>query len=245
MLRADSYLKGFRREPAMKQRVQKILAQAGVASRRKSEQLIEQGRVCVNGKLVKLGESADPDKDKITVNGKRIMLEKKVTLMLNKPKGYVTTVTEQHGMKTVMDLVKVPQKVFPIGRLDKYTEGLLLLTNDGDLANKLTHPRYEVEKEYYVVLNKPPNKKAIEKLQKGMLVDNRRVKLSYLDVQGKHVVLRIHEGRTHIVRRIFEMLELRVVRLVRTKVAALELSNVPVGKWKILTSKELNRLVSG
>ncbi|VVB80886.1 RNA pseudouridylate synthase [uncultured archaeon] len=128
----------------MLQRIQKILAQAGIASRRKSEELIAKNRVSVNGKPVKLGDKADPDKDKIVVNGRPIKLEKKVYIMLNKPKGFVTTVSEEYCMKTVMDLVDVPERVFPVGRLDKNTEGLLLLTNDGDFANKLTHPSYEV-----------------------------------------------------------------------------------------------------
>ncbi len=223
----------------MLQRIQKILAQAGIASRRKAEQLISQGRVMVNGKVAKLGQSADPDKDKVTVNGKLVVLEKKVYIVLNKPRGYVTTVEEKFGMRTIMDLVKVPQRVFPVGRLDKDTEGLLLLTNDGDFANKLTHPRFEVEKEYFVVLDKPVGVEVAEFLGRGVVIDNRRVKFSRFDISGREVVLVIHEGRKHIVRRIFEKLGFHVKRLVRTQISFLSLDKLPVGKWRFLTEKEL------
>src|SRR5574342_260828 len=161
----------------MQERIQKILAQAGIASRRKCEELIEKGRVSVNGKVAKIGEKADAEKDKISVSGKPIEVQKKVYIMLNKPKGYITTVSEKHDMKTVMQLVKVPQRIFPVGRLDRDTEGLLLLTNDGELANKLTHPRYEVEKEYFVVVDKPISERHMEKLQKGVIIDGRRVQI--------------------------------------------------------------------
>lgn len=238
----DRYLKGFRRIVVMLHRVQKILAQAGVASRRKCEDLIADGRVLVNGKTIKLGDKADPDKDKIIVNGRPIELEKKVYIMLNKPKGFVTTVSEQFSMKTVMDLVKVPERVFPVGRLDKYTEGLLLFTNDGDLANKLTHPRYEVLKEYYVWLDKILSEKAMEQLQAGIVIDERKVKLFHLEAAGNKVMVRIHEGRRHIVKRLFEQLGFFVKRLVRTKVGSLELGDLKPGKWRYLTDVELRVL---
>ncbi len=224
------------------QRIQKILAQAGIASRRKCEQLIVQGRVRVNGRVAKLGESADAEKDKITVDGRLVVLEKKVYIMLHKPRGFVTTVTEKFGMRTVMDLVRVPQRVFPVGRLDRDTEGLLLFTNDGDFANRLTHPSFEVIKEYFVVLDKPLPEEVLERLRHGVVVDNRKVKFSGLDVSGKEVVLRIHEGRKHIVRRIFERLDLRVVRLVRTRFGSLSLGSLPAGKWRFLSSIELSKL---
>lgn len=226
----------------MLQRVQKILAQAGIASRRKCEELISGGRVSVNGKTIKLGDKADPDKDKIVVSGRPVKLEKKVYIMLNKPKGFVTTVSEEFGMKTVMDLVKVPERVFPVGRLDKYTEGLLLFTNDGDLANKLTHPRYEVLKEYYVWLDKPLSEKAMDLLQAGIVIDERKVKLFHVEIAGNKVMVRIHEGRKHIVKRLFEQLGFFVKRLVRTKVGSLELGDLKPGKWRYLTDVELRVL---
>jgi pseudouridine synthase len=227
----------------MEQRIQKIIAQAGIASRRKAEGLVVKGRVLVNGKIAVLGQKADAEKDRIVVNGNLISVEKKVYIMLNKPKWFVVTVSETHGMKTVFDLVKVPERVFPVGRLDKHTEGLLLLTNDGDFANRLTHPRYEVQKEYFVVLDKPLSESAMEKLAAGVTIDDRRVKLSRLDVSGKEVLLRIHEGRKHIVRRLFEKLGFSVQRLVRTRIGSLELGSLKPGKWRILTPVEVRRLL--
>jgi len=227
----------------MLERIQKILAQAGIASRRKCEQLIAQGKVLVNGKVAVIGEKADAGKDKIVVSGKPVELQKKIYIVLNKPKGFVTTVSEKHDMKTIMHLVKVPQRIFPVGRLDRDTEGLLLLTNDGELANKLTHPRYEVEKEYVVFLNKPLSDVAMERLQEGIMVDDRKVKIRGLDIWEKEVVIRIHEGRKHIVRRLFEKLGFTVMRLIRTRVASLELGNLSAGKWRELTPAELRRLL--
>src|SRR5574341_1331593 len=216
----------------MQERIQKILAQAGIASRRKCEELIAKGRVLVNGKIAKLGEKADAEKDKIVVNGKQIEVQKKVYIMLNKPRGYVTTVSEKHYMKTIMDLVKVPERIFPVGRLDKDTEGLLLLTNDGELANNLTHPRYEVEKEYFVVVDKPISEKHMELLQKGVVIDGRRVQIRGIDVWAAKAMIRIHEGRKHVVRMLFEKVGLQVVRLARTRVGRLEIGNLQPGKWR-------------
>jgi pseudouridine synthase len=226
----------------MQERVQKILAQAGIASRRKCEELISKGKVLVNGKVAKLGENADAEKDKIVVNGKQIEVQKKVYIMLNKPKGYITTVSEKHDMKTVMELIKVPQRIFPVGRLDKDTEGLLLFTNDGELANKLTHPRYEVEKEYFVVVDKQISEKNMEQLQKGVVIDGRRVQIRGIHVWAAKAMITIHEGRKHIVRLLFEKVGLMVVRLSRTKVGKLEIGNLPPGKWRHLSDAELRRL---
>ena len=225
----------------MEQRVQKILAQAGVASRRKCEELIARGRVTVNGKVAVLGEKAS-EKDRILVNGRPIVLEKKVYIMLHKPKGFVTTVSEQHGMRTVMDLVKVSERVFPVGRLDKHTEGLLLLTNDGEFANKLTHPRYEVAKEYFVLLDKELSEESMEKLGAGVAIDERKVKISRIDVAGREVVVQLHEGRKHVVRRLFEKLGYVVMRLVRMKIGKLPLGSLKPGKWRCLTSADLKLL---
>lgn len=226
----------------MQERVQKILAQAGIASRRKCEELISKGKVLVNGKVAKLGENADSEKDKIVVNGKQIEVQKKVYIMLNKPKGYITTVSEKHDMKTVMELIKVPQRIFPVGRLDKDTEGLLLFTNDGELANKLTHPRYEVEKEYFVVVDKQISEKNMEQLQKGVVIDGRRVQIRGIHIWAAKAMITIHEGRKHIVRLLFEKVGLMVVRLSRTKVGKLEIGSLPPGKWRHLSDAELRRL---
>ena len=176
------------------------------------------------------------------VNGKQIELQKKVYIMLNKPKGYVVTVSEKHDMKTIMDLVKVPQRIFPVGRLDKDTEGLLLLTNDGELANKLTHPRYEVEKEYFVVVDKPISDKHMEQLERGVVIDGRKVQIRGMQVWAAKAMIRIHEGRKHIVRRLFENVGLQVVRLSRTRVDKVEIGNLQPGKWRYLSDAELRRL---
>lgn len=226
----------------MLERVQKILAQAGIASRRKCEQYISEGRVKVNGKVIKLGDKADASIDKIEVSGTVISIEKKVYIMLNKPKGFVTTVSEQHDMRTVMDLIKVKERVFPVGRLDKDTEGLLLFTNDGDFTNRLTHPSFQVQKEYFVVLNKPLSEGAMEELGKGIVIDGRRVRLSSLETADCEVFLSIHEGRKHIVRLLFEKLGLVVKRLVRIRVGRLELGKLQVGKWRFLTDQEVGLL---
>ena len=223
------------------ERVQKILASAGIASRRKCEEYIQQGRVAVNSKTIKLGDKADIS-DNITFDGKPIMRPEKIVIMLNKPAGFVTTVSETHGMKTIFDLVKVPERVFPIGRLDKNTEGLLLLTNDGELANKLTHPRYEVQKEYYAVLDKTIRKETIDKLKRGVEIDGRTVKLLSLSVKNKEATLTIHEGRKHIVRRLFEEVGLKVTRLMRNRIAGLTLGELPRGKWRKLTLEDVKRL---
>lgn len=223
-------------------RVQRILAMAGVASRRKCEDLIKTGRVKVNGKIVEIGSTADPNKDKISVDDKSIVLEKKVYIVLNKPRGFVTTVSEQHGMKTVRDLVKIKERVFPVGRLDKETRGLLLLTNDGDFANKLTHPSFEIKKEYIATLDKPFSKESFEKLRKGVKVEGRKVDVKDIAVNGKKVTLKIHEGRKHIVRKLFFHLGYRVVDLQRARVGNLGLSGLKEGEWRNLTPNELNIL---
>lgn len=226
----------------MEERLQKILAQAGIASRRKCEELITQGRVAVNGQLAIIGMKADVNKDKILVDGKPVKFEKKVYIMLNKPKGFVTTVSEKHEMKTVMSLVNVSQRVFPVGRLDKDTEGLLLFTNDGDFANKLTHPRYEVTKEYFVLLKKELSEAQFQKLEKGIVIDDKRVAIRGCEAAGREVFLSIHEGRKHIVRRIFEVLGVEIVQLVRVRIGRLGIGELKSGKWRYLTQREVDIL---
>lgn len=230
------------RNPSLRVRVQKILAMAGIASRRKCEEYIKQGRVKVNGKIAKTEDAASLS-DKITLDDKQITFPEKIVIMLNKPAGYVTTVSETHGMKTVFDIVKIPQRLFPVGRLDKNTEGLLLITNDGELANKLTHPRYEVQKEYYAVLDKEITKEKAERI-KQTEIDGRKVKIISFSANGKTAKLAIHEGRKHIVRRLFEENGLKVVKLVRTRVAGLTLRSLPLGKWRKLEKEEIRKLTS-
>ncbi len=190
---------------------------------------------------MKLGDGANIT-DEILFDNKSVRLPEKIVIMLHKPAGFVTTASETHGMKTVFDLVRIPQRVFPIGRLDKNTEGLLLLTNDGDLANRLTHPRYEVKKEYFVVVDRPISDSAIEKLEAGIEIDGREVNILSLNVKGKEATLVIHEGRKHVVRRLFEEVGLKVVKLARTKIAELTLGDLPKGKWRKLEKKEIQKL---
>jgi len=225
------------------QRLQKILAEAGIASRRKSEELIRQGKVKINGETAIIGQNADSKKDKITVDGKPIKIEQKVTIMLNKPKGYVTTVNEEHGMKTIMDLIDVKERIFPIGRLDKNSQGLLLLTNDGDLAYKLTHPKHEVTKTYIVELDKPLLISDKKKLQKGITIDQRMVQVSRIEKSKPHeILIEIHEGRKHIIRKLFEKLDYKVINLIRISIGKIQITNLQSGKWRHLSKQELAKL---
>ena len=219
------------------------MASAGIASRRKCETIIEQGRVTVNGKTSKLGESADPAKDKILVDRRPLKLEKKVYIILNKPRGYVTTVSEEHGMKTIMDLIQVNERVFPVGRLDKDTEGILLLTNDGELALKLTHPRFGVEKEYIAKLNKEIKSEDLEKIKQAT-IEGRQIQIKNINLLNSETVqLTIHEGRKHIVKRIFESLDYWVLSLKRIRFGPLQLDNLGRGRWRFLTNTELRSLI--
>jgi 23S rRNA pseudouridine2605 synthase len=226
----------------MLERVQKILAAAGIASRRKCEELIAQGKVAVNGRTISLGDHADPAKDAITVAGRRVQLEEKAYLLLHKPPGFVTTVSEPFGMRTVMELVRVPQRVYPVGRLDIDAEGLLLLMNDGTLAHRLTHPRFEMEKEYEAVLGAPLTSDAIASLRKGVRIDGRLVQVHRLAIEGRTAWVRLHEGRKHIVKRLFAKLGYRVRRLKRTALGPLQLGSLSQGTWRPLTQREVEML---
>lgn len=225
----------------MIERVQKILASAGIASRRACEQLIARQCVSVNDKIIKLGDKADAEKDEIKINGKKIEIEKKVYIILNKPRGYVTTVSEEHGMKTVLDLVKTKERIFPVGRLDRDSEGLLLLTNDGEIANRLTHPRFEVEKEYSAELNKPFVHK--EELKKGVIIEEKKATIkSFKIITPKKVSITICEGRKYIVKNIFMALGYKVLFLKRIRFGPLKLENIARGTWRHLSNDEVEAL---
>ncbi|MBI4980251.1 rRNA pseudouridine synthase [Candidatus Woesearchaeota archaeon] len=228
----------------MLMRVQKILADAGIASRRKCEELIAQGKVKVNGKPIKLGDKADPEKDNITLEGKLITSEtKKIYLIINKPWGYVTTVSEPFGMKKVTDLIPVKERIFPVGRLDRYSDGLLLLTNDGELAHKLTHPSFGVFKTYIVKLDKPITEDEVRTLAEGIIIDGRKVELTEILVLGANrVQVKLHEGRKHIVRRLFEYMKYKVTKLSRIQFGPLTLGALKVGQWRYLNEKEVEML---
>src|SRR5690554_990840 len=229
------------------ERLQKVMAHAGIASRRKAEQLILEGRVKVNGETVReLGRKVSPE-DFIEVDGKPIREEKKVYILLNKPVGYISTVDDPRGRRTVLDLVAdVKERVYPVGRLDYDTSGLLILTNDGELTYKLTHPSFEVKKTYLVEVEGKPGKE-LARLEKGvMLSDGMTAPAAVAEVKtdknSTSFLLTIHEGRNRQVRRMCEAIGYPVKSLKRIKFAFLELADLPEGKYRYLTEKEIKNL---
>ncbi len=225
----------------MEERVQKIMSAAGIAARRKCEELIAHGRVKVNGQVIGLGDKADPENDIITVDNKTIQPEKKVYLILNKPRGYVTSLAEP-GKRTIKELIKIPQKVFPVGRLDMDAEGLIFLTNDGELANRIAHPRFMTYKTYQVELDRAFME--FGRLNRGITIEGKLVKIKYYRPMQKGVEIIIHEGRKHIVKRIFEKMGYYVKRLTRTQIANISLRGLKPGKTRFLSRDELNSLKS-
>lgn len=231
-------------------RLNKYLAQAGIASRREADRLIEQGRVKVNGKVTTgLGGKVDEDKDHVEVNGRTVRVSKrKVYVLLNKPTGYIVTMNDPLGRPTVRKLLAgLPPGVVPVGRLDFDSEGLLLLTNDGELAFRLTHPRYEVPKTYVVRIDGSIDHETIARLEKGVVLDGVKAvpdKVAVLEGGTGHSQLRIelHEGRKREIRRMLEAVGHRVSRLKRTTFAGLSLKGVAPGEWRALTSREVASL---
>lgn len=234
----------------MEERLQKLLAQAGLCSRREAERWIDDGRVTVNGKKASVGDKADPRRDKIFVDGKPIGgAEEKVYLMLYKPRGYVTTMKDEHGRKTVADLVRgCGARVVPVGRLDYNSEGLLLLTNDGDLMNNLLHPSHEVSKEYLVKVSNRVTDEEIRRLRAGVRLDDDRmtspadVHLVRYETFASVLLVTIHEGRNRQVRRMFSAIGHEVVALKRVGFATIKLHDLPRGQWRRLTDVEVRKL---
>jgi 23S rRNA pseudouridine2605 synthase len=233
------------------ERLQKILAQAGIASRRKCEELILTGQVEVNGvQVTTLGAKADPNEDVITVNGKPIETESKLYIMLNKPKGVITSASDPQGRKVVSDfLAGIKQRVYPIGRLDYDTEGLLLLTNDGEFANLLTHPKHHVAKTYLATVEGVPHGEKLDQLRKGVELEDGMTapaEVEYQDIEpdNKESTIRItiYEGRNRQVRRMFDAIGYPVMRLKRVKFGELGLQNLKRGGWRPLTPKEVAEL---
>lgn len=230
------------------ERVQKVLANAGVASRRACEQLIVAGRVFVNGNVVSLGDKCDPEHDAITVDGERIHTDPhKLYLMLNKPRGFVTTYDDPQGRPTVMELINLTQRIHPVGRLDQDTEGLLLLTNDGALTHALTHPSFQVERVYVALVPGPVRKVVLSGLRAGVELDDGFARPKRVEVRGEEkgkalLEVVMTEGRKREVRRLLAAVGLPVERLARVSYGGVELGDLRQGKWRFLTGKEIASL---
>lgn len=232
-----------------KERLQKVLAHAGIVSRRAAEEMILAGRVAVNGQVCRtLGTKVDPEHDAITVDGKPIPRRiKKVYLMLNKPPGFITTVSDPERRPTVMELAPRNSRIYPVGRLDANSEGLLLMTNDGEFANLLAHPRHSFEKEYHVAVPGTVREEDLRALREGVVIDGGRTapaQVRVLSSDGKTTWLgmTIHEGRNRQIRRMLAALGHRVQRLVRMRIGPLWLGSLPRGAYRYLTPAEVSAL---
>ena len=234
-------------------RLQKFLADNGIASRRKCEELILQGKVRVNGELINaLGTKIDPNKDIIEYNGREIKNSKKeyTYILLNKPIDYVTTVKDQFDRKTVLDLVKVRERIVPVGRLDMYTSGALILTNDGDFVYKVTHPKHEIEKTYNATVVGIVTKDDVKKLEDGVdigdfVTNKAKVKILKTDEEKNisRLQITIHEGKNRQVRRMCEAVGRKVLALHRTKIGNISVKDIPLGKWRFLRKEEIKKLI--
>ncbi len=241
----------------MEERLQKFLARSGIASRRKSEELITSGKIKVNGQVVtELGIKINPEIDIVEYNGKQIKEEnKKIYILLNKPIGYVTTVKDQFKRDTVMELVKgIKERIVPVGRLDMYTSGALLLSNDGDFINKVTHPKHEIEKTYNATIVGKVTKEDVEKLTKGVEIQDdletyvtkpAKVKILKIDEEKNlsRIQITIHEGKNREVRRMCEAIGKKVIALHRTQIGNIDVKDLQLGKWRYLTEKEIQNLI--
>jgi len=225
-------------------RIQKVLAQAGLGSRRTCEELIDARRVRVNGEVAIPGRRVDPEVDVVEVDGVQIGVKAGlVHYLLNKPAGVITTASDPQGRPTVLDLVPAEPRVFPVGRLDGDTEGLLLLTNDGDLTHRLTHPSFGVDKEYLVEVEGAPHRGSVRKLREGVELDDGMTapaKVALLDDNLLRIT--IHEGRNRQIRRMCDAIGHPVVRLVRTRIGPLAERNLAPGEWRALTQDEVRAL---
>jgi 23S rRNA pseudouridine2605 synthase len=235
------------------ERIQKIMSEQGLCSRRAAEQIIAEGRVKVNGHPVKVGDKMDPNRDVLHVDDERIYIQKNQQmyyLALYKPRGYVTTASDELGRKTVMELVKdaCTERIYPVGRLDKNSVGLLLFTNDGDLTRQLTHPSFQKKKIYQVSLDKPLTKADMEQIAQGITLEDGEIyadEIAYVKEDKTEVGIEIHSGRNRIVRRIFEHMGYAVKKLDRVYYAGLSKKNLKRGQWRFLTREEVQRLKSG
>jgi 23S rRNA pseudouridine2605 synthase len=231
-----------------KERVQKILAAAGYGSRRACEKFIQAGRVRVNGEIVTLGAKADPVKDKVTLDDNLVQSEKHIYIMLNKPRGVVSSLNPQGDRKTVRDLVPVKGRLYPVGRLDADSEGLVLLTNDGELTNRLTHPKYGHSKEYEVLVNGYPKEEQLRTWRRGVVLDGEwtsssQVKLIRKGASGTWLNIVMREGKKRQIRRTAQAVGLHVKKLVRIRIGPLRLGKLKLGEWRELNRAELEVLM--
>lgn len=237
----------------MEERLQKYLAECGIASRRKCEEYILQGKVKVNEKVVtQLGVKINGAIDKIEFNGKLVKKQnnKKIYILLNKPIGYVTTTTEQFGREKVLDLVKTDRRLVPVGRLDMYTSGALILTDDGDFVYKVTHPKHEIEKTYITTVHGDVTDEEIEKLRSGIQIEDYKTsiakvkKIQYnIEKKQTRLLIVIHEGKNRQVRKMCEAIGKKVIALHRSKIGDIEVKNIPLGKWRYLTESEVKEIL--
>lgn len=242
---------GKRKTEVEKIRLNKFIANSGVCSRRDADDHISNGLITVNGKTVTdLGTKVSLDDD-VRYKNKRLSAEKKVYILMNKPKDYVTTVEDPHADKTVLDLLgnDFKERVYPVGRLDKATTGVLLLTNDGDLTGKLTHPKYKRRKIYHVFLDRPVAKNDLFKLTEGVDLEDEKIvadAVSYADAEDRSQIgIELHSGQNRVVRRMFEKLGYKVKKLDRVYFAGLTKKNLQRGKWRFLSEKEISMLKRG
>lgn len=237
----------------MEERLQKFIANSGVCSRRKAEEYIVNGFVKVNGNtVIELGTKINPDKDEVMVKNQKIKkVNKKIYVLLNKPIGYVTTTKEQFGRDMVTDLINIKEKLLPVGRLDMYTSGALILTNDGEFIFKVTHPKYEIEKTYNVTIRGEITEDEIEKLRNGIQIDDyvsgkAKVKILKIDKDKgiSRIEITIHEGKNREVRKMFSALDKKVLALHRSKIENISVKNLKLGEWRYLSDSEVKSLMN-
>lgn len=237
----------------MEERLQKFIANSGICSRRKAEEYIVNGFVKVNGNtVIELGTKINPDKDEVMVKNQRIKkVNKKIYVLLNKPIGYVTTTKEQFGRDMVTDLINIKEKLLPVGRLDMYTSGALILTNDGEFIFKVTHPKYEIEKTYNVTIRGEITEDEIEKLRNGIQIDDyvsgkAKVKILKIDKDKgiSRIEITIHEGKNREVRKMFSALDKKVLALHRSKIEDISVKNLKLGEWRYLSDSEVKSLMN-
>jgi len=229
------------------------MADAGIASRRKCEEYILQGKVTVNGKVVKeLGTKVMPNKDEVTFNGNKINIKQEnVYILLNKPIGYVTTVEDQFNRDTILDLVKVKERIVPVGRLDMYTSGAIILTNDGEFVYKVTHPKHEIEKTYNATVKGIVTEEEIKKIRNGIEIEDyitkeAKVKILKIDKEKdiSRIQITIHEGKNRQVRKMCEAIGKKVLALHRSKIGNIDVKDLKLGTWRYLKKEEVNRLIN-